>query len=406
MPTWKMIEGNIATPEGFAASATRAGFKKDAQSLDLALIYSEAEATSAAGVFTTNRVAAAPVLLSRRHLVRSRGRARAIVVNAGNANACTGSAGERAAEETARSVAECLGVPANQVLVASTGVIGVPFPPSKITRHLPALCASLATSNSGDVARAIMTTDTFPKSRVLRGKIGGRWVHLAGVAKGSGMIHPKMATMLSFITTDAALVPRDLKAMLTAAVGESFNRITVDGDTSTNDTVFALASGLSGARVSAQTREGKFFQEGLAELAATLARMIAQDGEGATKLITVEVRGARAQRDADLAARAIANSPLVKTAVAGSDANWGRILCAAGYSGAVFDASKVDIRVNKLLLCRKGLSAGFNESAAKKELDKKDVTLAIDFHQGRAAARIWTCDLTHGYIDINASYRS
>lgn len=251
-----------------------------------------------------------------------------------------------------------------------------------------------------------MTTDTFPKSCALRGKIGGRWVHLAGVAKGSGMIHPKMATMLSFITTDAALAPRDLEAMLGIAVGESFNRITVDGDTSTNDTVFALASGLSGAKIRPGTREGAIFQEGLTELTTTLARMIAKDGEGATKLITVEVRGARTQRDADLAARAIANSPLVKTAVAGSDANWGRILCAAGYSGANFDPEKVDIRVNKLLLCRKGVSAGFNERAAKKELDKKELTLSIDLHQGRASARIWTCDLTHGYIDINASYRS
>ncbi|MGH9351066.1 MAG: bifunctional glutamate N-acetyltransferase/amino-acid acetyltransferase ArgJ, partial [Terriglobia bacterium] len=380
--------------------------KKDPKLTDLALIYSEAEATVAAGVFTTNRVAAAPVLLSRRNLARSRGRARAVVVNAGNANACTGSAGMRAAEETARSAAECLGVPANQVLVASTGVIGVPFPARVVTCCLPTLSASLAAGNGGGVARAIMTTDTFPKSCVLRGRIGGRWVHLAGVAKGSGMIHPHMATMLSFITTDAAIKPRDLQAMLQAAANESFNRITVDGDTSTNDTVLALASGLSGVNVSTQTREGRFFQQGLTELAVTLARMIVKDGEGATKLITIEVRGARTQQDAELAARAIANSPLVKTAVAGSDANWGRILCAAGYSGASFDPEKVDVRVNNLLLCRKGVDAGFNESAAKKELDKKEITLTVDFHQGRAPARIWTCDLTHGYIDINASYRS
>lgn len=406
MTHWKLIDGDIASPEGFAASAGRAGFKKDPKLADLALIYSEAEETAAAGVFTTNRVAAAPVLLSKRNLARSRGRARAIVVNAGNANACTGPAGMRAAEETARSAAECLGVAENQVLVASTGVIGVPFPARVITSQLPGLCASLAAGKSGEVARAIMTTDTFPKSCALRGKIGGRWVHLAGIAKGSGMIHPKMATMLSFITTDAALAPRDLEAMLAAAVGESFNRITVDGDTSTNDTVFALASGLSGAKVRPRTRAGVVFQEGLAQLTTTLARMIARDGEGAAKLVTVEVRGARAQRDAELAARAIANSPLVKTAIAGSDANWGRILCAAGYSGASFDPEKVDIRVNKILLCRKGVSAGFSERAAKKELDKKELTLSIDLHQGRAAARIWTCDLTHEYIDINASYRS
>lgn len=406
MSNWKSIDGDIASPEGFAASVARAGFKKNPRLADLALIYSEAGQTAAAGVFTTNRVAAAPVRLSRRNLGRSRGRARAIVVNAGNANACTGAAGMRAAEETASAAAECLGVPQNQVLVASTGVIGIPFPARMITHRLPGLCASLAAGKSAEVARAIMTTDTFPKSYVLRGKIGGRWVHLAGVAKGSGMIHPRMATMLSFITTDAALAPRDLQTMLAAAVGESFNCITVDGDTSTNDTVFALASGLSGVKVRRGTREGSVFQEGLTELTITLARMIAKDGEGAAKLVTVEVRGARDQRDAGLAARAIANSPLVKTAIAGSDANWGRILCAAGYSGARFDPERVDVRVNHLPLCRKGVSASFNERAAKKELDKKELTLSIDLHQGRATARIWTCDLTRGYIDINASYRS
>lgn len=401
-----MIEGSIATPEGFAAGAARAGFKKDPELLDLALIYSEAEETAAAGVFTTNRVAAAPVLFSKRNLARARGRARAIVVNAGNANACTGAAGMRAAEESARSAAELLGVPANQVLAASTGVIGVPFSGRVITRHLPALVASLAAGKGGEVARAIMTTDTFSKSCVLRGKIAGRTVHVAGIAKGSGMIHPRMATMLSFITTDVAIAAADLQAMLKAAVDESFNRITVDGDTSTNDTVLALAGGLSGARVKARTSGGRLFQEGLTELASGLARMIAKDGEGATKLVTVEVRGARVQRDAELAARAIANSPLVKTAVAGSDANWGRVVCAAGYSGANFDPEKVDVRVNRLLLCKNGLSAGFNERSAKREFDKKELTLTVDFHQGRAAARIWTCDLTHGYIDINASYRS
>lgn len=406
MSNWKIIEGDIAAPEGFAAAATRAGFKKDRKLLDLALIYSEADQTAAAGIFTTNRVAAAPVLLSKRNLSRSRGRARAIVVNAGNANACTGAAGMLAAEETARTAAECLGIPQNQTLVASTGVIGVPFPGSAITRRLPELCASLASDKGGEVARAIMTTDTFPKSCVLRGKIGSRWVHLAGIAKGSGMIHPRMATMLSFITTDVGLLPSDLQSMLKAAADGSFNRITVDGDTSTNDTVFALASGLSGARITARSREGRFFAEGLTQLTRVLARMIVQDGEGAKKLIAVEVRGGRTQQDVELAARSIANSPLVKTAVAGSDANWGRILCAAGYSGANFDPAKVDIRVNNLLLCRSGVDVGFNEHAAKKELDKEEVTLSVDFHQGRATARVWTCDLTHGYIDINASYRS
>ncbi|MGH9396027.1 MAG: bifunctional glutamate N-acetyltransferase/amino-acid acetyltransferase ArgJ [Terriglobia bacterium] len=406
MPTWKTIEGNLATPEGFAASATRAGFKKDPRALDLALIYSEAEQTVAAGVFTTNRVAAAPVILSRRRLAQSRGHARAVLVNAGNANACTGRAGMRAAEETTRAAAGLLGIPAGQVLVASTGVIGTPFKASRITSRLPALCASLADGKAEETARAIMTTDTFPKSCVLGAQISGRRVRLAGIAKGSGMIHPRMATMLSFITTDVGIRPPDFSSMLRAAADASFNRVTVDGDTSTNDTVLALASGLSGAKVRPRTREAAFFLEGLTELSTTLARMIAKDGEGATKLVTVEVRGARTQRDADLAARAVANSPLVKTAIAGSDPNWGRILCAAGYSGAEFDPGKVEIRVNKVLLCHQGVDAGFDEAAAKREFNKAELTLILDFHQGRASARIWTCDLTHGYITINASYRS
>ncbi|MGH9405030.1 MAG: bifunctional glutamate N-acetyltransferase/amino-acid acetyltransferase ArgJ [Terriglobia bacterium] len=406
MPNWTRIEGNIATPEGFSASAAHAGFKKDAGALDLALIYSEATDTAAAGVFTTNRVVAAPVILSRQHLVQSRGRARAVVVNSGNANACCGRAGTRVAEATARAAAEALGVPARKVLVASTGVIGAPFNAARITSRIPALVASLAAGNAGEVARAIMTTDTVPKSLVLRAKLSGRAIHLAGIAKGSGMIHPRMATMLCFITTDVGIAPRDLKSMLRAAADVSFNRITVDGDTSTNDTVLALASGLSEVSIRPGSRDAGFLQGGFCELATELALKIVRDGEGATKLITVEVRGARSAPDADLAARAIANSPLVKTAVAGSDANWGRIICAAGYCGAQFDPAKAEVRLNRLLLCRGGTGAPFNETAARRELDKNELTLTVDLHSGSASARVWTCDLTHGYIDINASYRS
>jgi glutamate N-acetyltransferase/amino-acid N-acetyltransferase len=256
------------------------------------------------------------------------------------------------------------------------------------------------------VARAIMTTDTVPKSCVLRSEMKGKAVHLAGVAKGAGMIHPRMATMLSFITTDAALAPGMLHKALRAAVEVSFNRLTVDGDTSTNDTLVALASGLSGVRVEAGDRSQEWFLAGLTEVCQTLAQMIARDGEGAKKLVTVEVRGARQPSDAERIARAIANSPLVKTAIAGNDPNWGRIMCAAGYSGARFDPSKADIRVNDFYLCRQGLDAGFQEAAARKELDRKDVLIRLDLHQGKASARIWTCDFTRDYIDINASYRT
>ena len=290
--------------------------------------------------------------------------------------------------------------------MASTGVIGVPLKLDLILRKLPSLKENLSQENASSVARAIMTTDTIPKSLVLQTRMAGKTVRLAGIAKGSGMIHPRMATMLSFITTDANVGPRDLQQMLRAAVNVSFNCVTVDGDTSTNDTVLALASGLSGVSARQNSPQGKHFLAGLTHLCQALARMIAQDGEGAGKLITVEVRGAQRSSDAERIARAIANSPLVKTAIAGSDANWGRIICAAGYSGASFDPTKVDIRINDFLLCRHGLGAGFDEAAAKRELDGKELTVRLDLHQGKASARMWTCDLTHAYIDINASYRT
>jgi glutamate N-acetyltransferase/amino-acid N-acetyltransferase len=406
MRRWEKIEGTLATPQGFRTSAVAAGIKKVQGALDLGLIFSDAPETAAAGMFTKNLVAAAPVVLSRRNLLRSHGRARAIVVNSGNANACTGRAGMGAAEETARAAAIVLGLPYHHVLVASTGVIGVPLKLELILNQLPVLKEKLSSRDAAAIAGAIMTTDTFQKSCALRAEMGGRRVHLAGVAKGAGMIHPRMATMLSFVTTDAAVGPRELQKMLRAAVESSFNRVTVDGDTSTNDTVVALASGLSQARIAAGSQDGLHFLAGLTELCQTLAKMIAKDGEGAHKLVTIEVVSARTEANAERIARAVANSPLVKTAVAGSDPNWGRIICAAGYSGAKFDPSRVDIQVNGLVLCRRGLDAGFDEAAAKRELDQKELTIRIGLHQGKAFARIWTCDLTHEYITINASYRT
>jgi glutamate N-acetyltransferase/amino-acid N-acetyltransferase len=406
MPEWEQIEGNIATPSGFRAAALAAGIKKVAGALDLAVILSDCEATTAAGVFTANRAAAAPVILSRQHLATSRGKARAVIVNAGNANAATGRAGLEAAERTAQTAAKLLGVPTEQVLVASTGVIGLPLKLELITVNLPALMESLSVQNAGAVAQAIMTTDTVPKSCVLRSQRGGKAVHLAGIAKGAGMIHPRMATMLCFITTDAAIHPRILATTLNSAVESSFNRISVDGDTSTNDTVLILASGASGLPVRPSDETHRWFLSGLRQLCQTLAKMIVRDGEGAKKLVTIEVTGARSPGDAERVARAIANSPLVKTAIAGSDPNWGRILCAAGYSGAKFDPTRIDIRVNDFDLCRAGLDAGFDEAAAKRELDRRELTLRIDLHAGSHATTFWTCDLTHDYIDINASYRT
>ena len=406
MANWKQIDGHIATPSGFRAAALAAGIKKAKGALDLALIVSDAESTSAAGMFTTNLVAAAPVQVSKLHLARSQGRARAVIVNAGNANAATGRAGLETARKTVQAVARLLQVPADQVLVASTGVIGVPLQLERITRKLPGLAAELTGHDTAKVAHAIMTTDTYPKCCVLKSEIAGTAVRLAGIAKGAGMIHPRMATMLSFVTTDASIKPRMLQTMLAEAVEGSFNRISVDGDTSTNDTVLMLASGASGIAVRPGNRTRRWFMDGLTRLTETLAKMIARDGEGAKKLVTIEVSGARTPLDAERVARAIANSPLVKTAIAGSDPNWGRILCAAGYSGARFNPERVDIRVNGLYLCRKGLDTGFDEAAASREFDLKELTLQIHLRAGSARARFWTCDLTHDYITINASYRT
>jgi glutamate N-acetyltransferase/amino-acid N-acetyltransferase len=406
MQEWEVMEGNLASARGFRGAAVAAGIKKTRGELDLALLVCDAPAATTAGLFTTNLVAAAPVLLSRQNLAESHGRCRALVVNSGNANACTGRKGMQAARESARVAATLLNLQPAQVLVASTGVIGVPLDLGLVTSQLPALVESLSIENASAVARAIMTTDTFPKSCVLRSEMGGKPVYLAGIAKGAGMIHPRMATLLSFLTTDALIGPRTLQNLLRAAVDVSFNRITVDGDTSTNDTVVAWASGLAGVGVRPGNSSWAWFLEGLTQLCQSLAKMIARDGEGAKKLVIIEVQGARKPSDAERVARAIANSPLVKTALAGSDPNWGRILCAAGYSGALFDPNKVDIRINDLLLCRDGVDAGFDEDCARKELDRKEITLRVDLHQGRASAHIWTCDLTHDYITINASYRT
>ena len=403
---WEPVAGDLATPLGFRGGAVAAGIKKAPGALDLALITSDSPATTAAGVFTTNRVAAAPVLLSRRNLAASRGTCRAVVVNSGNANACTGRVGRHAAEETARATAELLGLEPSQVLVASTGVIGVPLNVDLILSQLPRLNESLSKENAPAVANAILTTDTVPKTCVVRSEARGRAVHIAGIAKGAGMIHPRMATMLSFITTDASMGERMLHNVLEEAVNGSFNCLTVDGDTSTNDTVIALASGITGRSVVPGNDSRAWFAEGLTLVCQTLARMIARDGEGASKFVTVEVVGARTSLDADRVARAIANSPLVKTALAGADPNWGRILCAAGYSGAKFDPNYVDVSVNNLPLCRKGVDAAFDEAAAHHVLEGKEILLQVDLHSGTGTARVWTCDFTRNYIDINASYRS
>lgn len=396
----------LAWPAGFRFFAGHCGLKKNSAP-DLVWILAEPPARAAA-VFTTNRLQAAPVRLSRRHLAAARGRVRAIVINSGNANCATGAAGERAARAVARAAAQPLGARPEEVFLASTGVIGVPLPGEKIIAQLARWTVRREASPGDDgppaAAGAILTTDTRAKLAAATFIHGRRRYHVAGFAKGAGMIHPRMATMLAFLFTDAPLGATALRRALALAVEQSFHRITVDGDTSTNDTVAIFASGPP--RPAFGSGGQPAFQRCLNEVAASLARQVVLDGEGAKRFITVRVTGARTAADADRAARAIAHSPLVKTAVAGADANWGRILCAAGYSGARFDPEKATIRCNGLALYRRGRALPFDEAEAQRRLNVPTVEIALDLGAGHAASWLWTCDLTEEYIRINASYRS
>jgi glutamate N-acetyltransferase/amino-acid N-acetyltransferase len=392
----------VILPFGFCYASAYAGIRKVRKD-DLALIVSDTPA-SAAAVYTQNLVQAAPVRLCRAHLRASGGRARAILVNAGNANCATRTA-DRVALATCRATAKHLRVPLEQVLPASTGVIGVELNPKLVTSALPGLVERLAPDRFADVANAILTTDLKPKIAFAELSVGGGVVRIAGMTKGSGMIHPRMATTLGFLMTDAAISPRDLKPILAAATGRSFNRLSVDGDTSTNDTVVLLANGVSGLKP--DRKELVMFREVLAWVMEDLAEQIARDGEGASKQITIHVFGARTEDAAVQIARSIANSPLVKTAMAGSDPNWGRILSAAGNAGIRFDPAKVDIYLQGLRVCRNGLAADFDEAALSKKLDSASCLIRFVIQgSGRGEARFWTCDLTKGYIDINASYRT
>lgn len=389
-------------PLGYLYSATYAGIRQ-AEKDDLALIVSGLPA-SAAAVFTQNRVQAAPVKLSRRNLQRSGGLAGAILVNAGNAN-CATRTGDAVALATSKAAAKLLKLPPAQVLPASTGVIGVELDPAKITDALPRLAAGLQPDRFEDAARAIMTTDLVSKTASAEVKLRRGVVRIAGMTKGSGMIHPQMATTLGFVMTDADVPPPLLRSILKRSVERSYNRLSVDGDTSTNDTLLLLANGASGVRPN--PRERSQFEEAVAGVMESLAQAIARDGEGARKFVTIRVTGTATGDGAARMARAIANSPLVKTAIAGSDPNWGRILSAAGNAGVVFDPSKTDIRMQQVLVCRGGLAAAFSEEELKQKLDAAECDILVTVRgKGKGAARFWTCDLTEGYIRINASYRT
>ncbi len=402
----KMKNGDreLTAIKGFRFSAVEAAIKKPGR-LDLALIFSEVPALTAA-VFTTNKVKAAPLLLSMERA--KSGLARAVVANSGNANACTGKQGMADAVETTRLVAQGLGISEEDVLVASTGVIGKPLPMERLRPAVPGLVKTLAGGTLEDVARAIMTTDTFPKMELRSGNAGGTVYSIAGVAKGAGMIMPNMATMLSFLVTDAAVDPVFLREVFQEAVDVSFNSISIDGDTSTNDTALIMANGMAeNAPIKAGTPEAELFKSLLHEVLLSLSRQIVRDGEGATKFVEVVVRGAVSDADARKAAMAVANSLLVKTAFFGQDANWGRILAAVGYSGAQVDQDRASLSFDAVLMVRDGVFVGGDaESMGTEVLKKKEFTVTVDLHLGAGIATVYTSDLSYDYVKINADYRT
>ena len=390
-------------PLGYRYSSVYAGIRKDDPRDDLGLIVSDSPA-SAAAVFTQNRVQAASVKLARRHLKRSRGKVRAVLVNAGNAN-CATRTGDQAALECCRAVAKKLKASMEQVVPASTGVIGVELDARRITNALPDLVRGLSAHRFQDVARAMMTTDTAMKIASQDLPVPGGLVRIAGMTKGSGMIHPNMATTLGFVMLDAEISPAHLRPMLEATVARSYNRISVDGDTSTNDTLLVLANGASG--VKPNEKERMVIQEVLCWVLEDLAEQIVRDGEGARKQITIRVLGAADEQQAERIARNIANSPLVKTAIAGSDPNWGRIISAAGNAGVVFDPGTVDIFIQGVLVCQGGVAADFSEVELKEKLDSYECLIKFVMNGGgKASVRFWTCDLTEKYVEINGSYRT
>jgi|SRR5579884_309401 len=403
MEQTEQIEGGITAVEGFTAAGTFAGIKK-IEKADLALIFSET-VCNVAGVFTKNRFPAPPLLLDRKHLRKKKGRA--IIANSGNANAFTGERGYRDAEAMAEAAARALSVPIESVYVASTGVIGEFLPIEKITGAVPRLAAQLSPNGGRAAAEAIMTTDTFPKEIAFVGEVGWREVKVGGIAKGSGMIHPNMATMLSFLTTDASITPQLLQEALRQAVDRSFNCISVDGDTSTNDMVLCFASGRRGKEIRSKGAAYRQFVSLLEKACQTLAKMIVRDGEGATKLVEVKVIGARSDAAARRIAESIARSNLVKTAFFGQDANWGRIVAAIGNAGVPVRPEQVDLFFGSEALVRKGIYQGkAAESKVAALLKQREIELTVYLHSGKGQATFWICDLSFDYVKINAAYRS
>ena len=406
----KQIKGGVTAAKGYEAASTAAGIKYQGRT-DMALIYSQVPCVSA-GTFTTNVVKAAPVKWDRQ-VVDSGAGVQAVVVNSGIANACTGEEGMGYCKETAEAAAEALNIDAAGVLVGSTGVIGMQLPMQKLVDGIQVLAGKKAEGlQSGhDAALAIMTTDTVEKEMAVEIEIGGKTVTIGGMSKGSGMIHPNMCTMLAFITTDAAITKEALQKALSEDVEDTYNMISVDGDTSTNDTAILLANGLAGNQeITYASPEYETFKEALHMVNETLAKKMAGDGEGATALFEVKVVGAESIKQAKTLAKSVVCSNLTKAAIAGHDANWGRILCAMGYSGAQFDPEKVNLffesKAGKLQIIENGVATDYSEEVATKILSEPEITATADIKMGDYSATAWGCDLTHEYININADYRS
>jgi glutamate N-acetyltransferase / amino-acid N-acetyltransferase len=395
-----LVDGGVTTPQGFRAAGIHCGIKREKP--DLALLVSEA-AASAAGVFTTNKVKAAPVRYTQRAIAD--GHAQAIVVNSGNANACTGEQGLTNAGEMAELAAEVLGMDPALVLVASTGVIGAPLPMDAIRSGIPRAAHALSPDGAA-AASAILTTDKFPKTAAIRFEVDGVEIAIGGMAKGAGMIHPNMATTLCFLTTDASVPPAVLRGALQRAVAESFNSITVDGDTSTNDTVLLLANGRAGGAPITNGDALARFTAGLTLVAGELARMVVRDGEGATKLVEISVEGAASQIEARQAAMTVANSLLVKTALHGGEPNWGRILAALGRSGVEMHEDTTDVSFGDLAIVAGGVAVPGVWDAAAAKLEEKEIAIRIGLGVGGGSAKVWTSDLSEEYVRINGSYTS
>jgi len=396
----KQVDGGVLAPKGFKASGVACGIKQSGNK-DMAVVVSDKMA-SAAAVFTTNKLAAPPVHLSKKYIAD--GKAQAVVINSGNANACTGEQGYRDAETMAGVAGAEMGIKPEDIVISSTGIIGVPMPMYKVENGIKMAVGKLAEGTGTDAAEAIMTTDTFSKEYAVSFELDGREVKVGGMGKGSGMIAPNMATMLAVVTTDLSISAKMLNDSLKSAVDKSFNSITVDGDTSTNDMVVILANGESGVGVSEENYG--LFQEALDRVCIELAKLIVRDGEGATKFIEIEVVGASDGADAKKAAMAIANSNLVKTAFFGQDANWGRIIAAVGYSSADVDPSKVDVYYGDERLVENGRVTNYNGAKVDEIIKAKDIKVKVDLKLGDGNAKVWTCDFSYDYVKINAEYHT